>query len=628
MDTAVSIEGVQQIFPLTVEATLSLSGQTISRSILLNSGLTVVLGPNGSGKTQLLRGFIPGLSTAAGGKKVRFISAGRIGLMEQYRSNFDGHRTIPQYDQDSHGTPTDARRRHLFETLNGDYQTLAARPDILLKVRERLKKLFKRNISLEWNQGSLRVFFTRTGDGTSYPASREASGLVHLAGLLAALYDDEVGALLLDEPEVSLHPQLQAFLLREIQTVSGLPGTGANKKLIILSTHSTEFLRIDSPADLTNLVFCYDLGQDPIQISANAGELKSAKVAELISRMGQEHKLSFFARSPLLVEGPSDTIICAGLANKFDIHIEAGGSQLLPVIGKGQFPVVVKLLRLLGKQPLVLADADAFIDGSDLAGAFLNTESADDRAAAVGHGTAMKFFSDVYRDFCAAVRHDWGTIRPFAETTPYWVTTADPTEEMKRRAAFVAVLRDTEGLPKAWLALKGRLIALLDLLETEGCFILRKGTIESYYSLAQDKNSTGKPTAATEEVIAFRSKGESEIANRYDDVLRCLRRAAGNEKICEAESVQDLLLAAAAPAFARIRSQPEAGDLNAIMRGNLGPAADLFDLRSEEGKLMIALRSDILEVPGFPMEISSEDDLITKVSGNLGLDSKKKPVDR
>lgn len=618
MDT-ISTEGAQQQFPLAVHASVSLSGETISRSILLNSGLTVVLGPNGSGKTQLLRGFIPSLTTLTGGKKVRFVSAGRIGLMEQYRSNYDGHRPTPSYDSDTHGSPSDAPRRHLYETLNGDYQTLAARPDILLKVRERLKKLFKRNISLEWNQGSLRVYFTRTGEGKSYPASREASGLVHLAGLLAALYDDEVGALLLDEPEVSLHPQLQAFLLREILSVSGLPCTGTNKKLIIISTHSTEFLRVDSPADLTNLVFCYDLGLEPIQILASAGELKSAKIAELISRMGQEHKLSFFARSPLLVEGPSDSIICAGLANKFDIHLEAGGSQLLPVIGKGQFPVVVKLLRLLGKRPLVLADADAFIDGNDLAATFLNTESANERAAANGHETAMKFFSGVYRDFCSAVEKDWSTIRPFAEATPYWIQTDDPTEEKMRRAAFVALIGSTEELPKAWLVLKGRLLALLELLEAEGCFILREGTIESYYFLAQEKTAAGKPTAATEEVIYFRSKEKKEVENQYTDVLRCLKLAAASEEICEAESVQDLLLAAAAPAFARVRAKSEGDDLNAIVRGNVGPAAELFDLRSEAGKLLIALKSDILDVPGFPMEIASDDDLIGKVSSNLGL---------
>ena len=69
----------------------------------------------------------------------------------------------------------------------------------------------------------LKVFFARidSDSSESYSSAREASGLLHLVSILAALYDDEVGCLLIDEPEVSLHPQLQAFLLEEIKKVAG-----------------------------------------------------------------------------------------------------------------------------------------------------------------------------------------------------------------------------------------------------------------------------------------------------------------------------------------------------------------------------------------------------------------------
>jgi predicted ATP-dependent endonuclease of OLD family len=59
---------------------------------------------------------------------------------------------------------------------------------------------------------------------------------------LAALYDDDVAALLIDEPEISLHPQYQAFLLEEIRQVAGNPYEDDAKKLIILSTHATSML--------------------------------------------------------------------------------------------------------------------------------------------------------------------------------------------------------------------------------------------------------------------------------------------------------------------------------------------------------------------------------------------------
>ena len=62
--------------------------------------------------------------------------------------------------------------------------------------------------------------------------------------MLSALYDDEVGCLLIDEPEVSLHPQLQSFLLSEIIKVAGA-NTEQGKKLIFISTHSTEFTQLN-----------------------------------------------------------------------------------------------------------------------------------------------------------------------------------------------------------------------------------------------------------------------------------------------------------------------------------------------------------------------------------------------
>jgi len=85
----------------------------------------------------------------------------------------------------------------------------------LIKVQERLRKLFKRDLIVEWDAGSLKVIFARLDDESEpYSSGREASGLLHLVGILSALYDDEVGVLLIDEPEVSLHPQLQAFFAK------------------------------------------------------------------------------------------------------------------------------------------------------------------------------------------------------------------------------------------------------------------------------------------------------------------------------------------------------------------------------------------------------------------------------
>jgi energy-coupling factor transporter ATP-binding protein EcfA2 len=328
-------------FPFQVNAHIESHNGAINRTFAIHSGLTVLIGPNGSGKTHLLRGLIKTSVPHAGGKHVRFISAGRIGVLENFRSDYDGQRGTPRYDAATYGTKGDASRRHKIETMVGDFQTLAARADIYIKIQERLRKLFKRDLFIEWEGGNLKISFaTLAIDSRPYSSGREASGLMHLVAILAALYDDEIGVLLIDEPEVSLHPQLQAFLLREILGVADLPSAGTNKKLVIIATHSTEMIRIAAPRDLLSLVFCYDLNANLVQVSPGAGELQNKKIQGLIARLGQEHKLSLFCKRPLLVEGPSDAIICTALANKLDLNLEAAGSQLLPVVGKGQMPIV------------------------------------------------------------------------------------------------------------------------------------------------------------------------------------------------------------------------------------------------------------------------------------------------
>ncbi|MFC0036549.1 AAA family ATPase [Cardiobacterium valvarum] len=120
--------------------------------------------------------------------------------------------------------------------------------------------------------------------------------MLNLVGILSALYDDEVSVLLIDEPEISLHPQLQAFLLKEILHVTNSCNNGGYKKIIIMATHSTEMIKISKVSDLLSFIFCNDLNEKPIQIPRNAGELESERLKSLVARLGQEHKLSLFSK--------------------------------------------------------------------------------------------------------------------------------------------------------------------------------------------------------------------------------------------------------------------------------------------------------------------------------------------
>lgn len=143
-------------FQLSITANINSHEGNFSREIELRSPLTFIVGPNGSGKTHLLKG-LKGSFNSYTNKKVRFISAGRLGPLEIYRSNYDQYDRPSEADNATHGHKSDSKYRHKIETINGDLHTLSARTDILIKVRERLQKLFKRNIKIDWDAGNLKV---------------------------------------------------------------------------------------------------------------------------------------------------------------------------------------------------------------------------------------------------------------------------------------------------------------------------------------------------------------------------------------------------------------------------------------------------------------------------------------
>lgn len=622
-------------FPFDVTINLNESGISgiQNKTIKINGGVTTFLGPNGSGKTQLLRGLKNSLSSHLNAKKIRYVSAGRLGPMESYRSDYDGHRGNGiLYDSATFGDKASTSRRHKNETILGDFGTLSERPDILIKVQERLRKLFKRDITIDWDGGNLKVFFARVDQENSfnYSSAREASGLLHLVAILAALYDDEVGCLLIDEPEVSLHPQLQSFVLDEIFKVAG-PNTEQGKKLIFISTHSTEFIELNSVQQLASIVFCKDILENPIQIDPTVGEFQSRKLQALLTRLGQEHKLALFCHTPLLVEGPSDQIICSALNRKLSINLEAAGSQILPVTGKGQFPVVIKLMRLIGKKPALLADADALTDDLDIIGVFTNQDLANDLASKLGHRDASKFTRDIHNDFCQLVLDNWEDIRIQAETHYYWVNKDNEKDEIiaKKRSAFCWLFDNEEAIISAvnnganWSSIKNRLSTMLDFLEKLGCFILRKGTIEAYYHHSATLTNDEKPNAASYEVNGLMEETKEEVNSAYADIIRSMTFCSNIRDINEAEAIRDLLLAVASPALASINGETTEADLKLFSSNLFGAKSSLFKLgkvtEGEDVFLTIDLVSNILEVNGFPLKIKKGTNPIEAVNSSLKL---------
>lgn len=590
--------------------------------ITLNSGITVLVGANGLGKTQTLKALRNHLRSEYGEDKVRYLSSNRIGLMEQYRSKIN--RFTYSANDFNFGGKDEKAFRHKIETATGDFFTLDDKKDVYIKVAERLSALFKRQMYLRWDSGNLTVFFEKTESQGEYSVVAEASGLVNIISILSALYDNEVQFLLIDEPEVSLHPQLQSYILRELQIA-------ANQfdKTVILSTHSASMIPFEEVGSISNFVFFAE-GGTPKQIASDAPELANKRLGEFVLRMSQIYKEGLFAKRVLFVEGSSDLIICKFLLQKLNLNADVAGTQIIPVDGKGQFPAVVKLFRLIGKEIYILTDLDAFTDDN----AVIDLFSSLPKAVTIANEHGMSTFSEIVRNIKSTINQSiseehFHELQKIYETHPYWVNKDKDLETDKaiRRAVIASLFSSSDAEISDWPSysdwkqLKVRLNTLFDDFEKLGCHILRRGALESYYMYSPNDVYSEKPSSAVNEVSKLQDDNPEDINQQYSDVIRALKSVSELSVIDEGYAVKKELLSELALVLEVVAHSPDTKDLYAAVKLVKGNSQSLFDYsivtENEKKGIKVDINSKILNVVGFPFKVFPGDNVNDIVSKNV-----------
>lgn len=596
--------------------------KTLSVNITLYSGLTTFVGPNGSGKTQTLKAFRDYLKGKIGHDKVRYLTSNRIGTMEEYRSRTSTY--SPSIENFNIGNQNQKRSRHQIETANGDFFTMDERKDVYIKVAERLSVLFNRQIYLRWDAGNLKVFFEKTASQKEYSVAAEASGLVNLISILAALFDESTEVLLIDEPEVSLHPQLQSYLLREIKAA-----VEKYRKTIIISTHSAEMIGLSNPTDLCNYVFFQEDGNLPIQVSPDAPELQGEKLKEFLLRMGVIYKEAFFAKKVFLIEGSSDLILCHYLSNRFHFNLDVAGAQIIPVEGKGQFPVVAKLFRIIGKEVVVLTDLDGFTDDNSVVNLFFGTPKAIEIANNRGFGNFQEFVKSVKSALDKMIQTHKEIMSPIYQNHPYWINRDSELDEDKivRRAMVAMLFTENDDSIATWAdfdewgKIKRRLTALFDSLEELGCFVLRKGAVESYYLHSPNTTFNGKPSAAALETTELASDNDTQVQEKYSDLLRALQFTALDKTVNESFAVQKELLSELALILGVLNEETTEAQIISAIKQAKGINSSLFDYHiiKDDARLglEVCIKSNIINVTGFPFEIYQGDNVNQVVAATV-----------
>jgi len=337
--------------------TLPAPWQNIEFKVERFGAINFLVGPNGSGKSR----FAEMLKSVLG--NARLLGTDRLSSMDKNEGlGFLGDRFPEGFQKNWFSQLRNAGTR--FGSGIDTFILLEERPDIRILVEATLSHLFNRTIYLEWDSGYLIPKATLGSSGKSYRIDRdECHGINELMVLLTHLYNDQHPYLIIDEPELNLHPQFQAFFMQEARKVAGDPVPGTRKKVIFLITHSPFMVDVRGIDDLKSLL-SFDLEHSLPKSLAGVDGLAANRLSTLIPRLNVHHKQLFFSDNPIFVEGILDAQIIEAIQESRNVSITAAGSCIIDVGGCEEVNKYLELCRGYGKQAFFFYDLDSLFTGN------------------------------------------------------------------------------------------------------------------------------------------------------------------------------------------------------------------------------------------------------------------------
>ena len=495
--------------------------------------INFLVGPNGSGKSQFAKTLLGYMRSQ--GWDTRFLGTDRLNEMTK---SPEIERQFGRYFSEGFDK-SHFRYLKTAGTEGSGIDTivlLAERMDLRIQIEATLSHLFDREILLEWDSGRLIPKATLRGHNQSYRLDRdECHGIKELLVMLTHLYDDQKQYLIIDEPELNLHPQYQSFFMQEVRKIEGDPTTDGTKKIVFLVTHSPFILDFRSEEDLRGVI-SFDLEYSvPKQVHNLLPS--NFPYSSFMGRLNGHHKQFFFSDSPIFVEGIRDARIVEAMMEARGVSVAGAGSCIIDAGGSGEVSHYLELCRGLGKEAHFLYDLDSLFRGH-LRSRIKGDESIRLQMARAGHGKNLdtycgsldrKLTEVIDRILADVVSSNLEPLAKYLQSFGPHRTNWDKQNLRRARTAVVtAISRYRQDmvsvLSKEEVSdIEGRVEAIVAVLKEKNIYLLSGGTLERYlpsyrgneYAPTED----AKQQAMDKEIqVLSKPTTEANLKARYEDL--------------------------------------------------------------------------------------------------------------
>lgn len=413
--------------------------------LTLEHPITLFVGRNGSGKSKTVRliGREPGVRLLATDRLSGLITYQSTG----YTSFFDPaqQRGVPLGPQEQAQTRQHARQ---WGTATDELYAMREEPEVAIRVAAFVRRALGRSVELREESGFLEPYI-RVGNLQYSLLKEEGHGLRELVVLLAATYRTDWQLLVVDEPELHLHPSLARLWLSELQGEC----VGSARHGIVV-THEPTLVRPLTRDDLHAIVL-FSPTRRPTRIGDITLPEQEHRINGSLSENPELVSLLAFSPRPVLVEGKHDV---AALSTIMQLRFPPEQTAQTDFVDCGGTTGVATWFEIATKLDLdvrAVADLDALYDGA-VSRTLDSLASAQDRLR-----NEFKIepptFSEALKPLHSRMSREGVPADPRHKAE--WTSQLADDGDAARRDALLGVLREAG----VWLHPQGRLEQVLNI---------------------------------------------------------------------------------------------------------------------------------------------------------------------